>query len=107
MNNITLDENYLNREKAYNEIIPKIPTIKFKGEWDVKIIPPFCMADARFIVYKGDKSVSIYLDMFDNLGCFGEPYWEIYPNAEGTNERFAIEETKDLEKAICDVLDNQ
>ena len=66
-------------EKHYKEI----PYLKFKSEWDVKIIPPMLGALIRFAVrYKG-KELSIYLDVDGRLGCVDQPYWEIYPDLNG------------------------
>lgn len=59
--------------------IQKIPTIKFNPEWDVKIIPPFAGAFARFTIDYNGRYTSVYLDCNDSLGCVGEPYWEVYP----------------------------
>ena len=63
----------------YRKWVGEIPFIKFPSDWEVQIIPPFGGAVARFCVKKGDKQVSIYLDCYERLGIFGEPYWEIYP----------------------------
>jgi hypothetical protein len=57
----------------------KIPYLKFKETWEVKIVPPFTGAMIRFWVKHGNKEVSVYLDCLDNLGFVGKPYWEVYP----------------------------
>ena len=61
--------------------ISEIPYIKFPNDLEVQIIPPFTGAIVRFRVKHkdGDKSLSVYLDGYDILGCCGKPYWEIYP----------------------------
>ena len=57
-----------------------IPFIKTQPGWEIKVIPPFGGAVARFLVRnESGKSASVYLDCFDRLGCYGEPYWEVYP----------------------------
>lgn len=73
----------------------EIPRIKFKEEWDVKVIPPFAGAMARFLVFKGDARVSVYLDVNDRLGCYGEPYWEVYPYKDDV-QRCPMNDTPDL-----------
>jgi hypothetical protein len=78
----------------------EIPKIKFKRTWDVQVIPPFAGAVVRFVVSKGKARVSVYLDCYDNLGYFGEPHWEIYPDSEDTNARFAMNDTETLLKEI-------
>jgi len=83
--------NYIDKFKAriimeteyeWNKWTKEIPNITFKEEWNVKIIPPFGGAIIRFVVnHKEDEKswISVYLDCYDELGIFGEPYWEIYP----------------------------
>ncbi len=74
-----------------------IPALHFRPKWRVKIIPPFCGAMVRFQV--SHKDISVYLDVSDTLGCFGEPYWEIYPY-EGDTYRCAMNETDELIRVI-------
>lgn len=62
------------------EWIKKIPSIKFPPEWEVQIIPPFAGALARFRV---NNLISVYLDGYDMLAIYGEPYWEVYPHEDG------------------------
>ena len=69
-----------------------------------KIIPPFAGAIVRFMIDKGDKHVSVYLDCYDNLGCFGSPYWEIYPYEEDVY-RTSMENVDDLMLRIGQILD--
>lgn len=62
----------------------EIPYIQFPQEWQVKVIPPFGRAVARFLVrppgMMGPKDrVSVYLDCYEMLGCWDGPYWEVYP----------------------------
>lgn len=62
----------------------KAPWLQFPPELEVKIIPPFGGAMARFMVrFAGctdeDKHVSVYWDTNDTLGIMSKPYWEIYP----------------------------
>jgi len=63
----------------------KIPFIQFPSNWLVKAIPSYDFAIIRYHISNGDKQVSVYLDCYDLLGCYGEPYWEVYPyRAEDT-----------------------
>lgn len=61
----------------------KIPFIQFPSDWKIRITPPFGGAVARFRVWipgmPDAENVSIYLDCFDRLGCYGKPYWEVHP----------------------------
>lgn len=90
-------------EEEWQKWVNEIPALEFSSEWQVKIIPPFGGAMVRFQVIKGDTSVSIYLDVYDNLGCFGSPYWELYPYADDT-WRCPMNDTIDLLIAIEEVF---
>lgn len=78
----------------------EIPFIHWPGDWSVKAIPPVTGAVVRYKVKKpGDKIVSVYLDCYDILGFFGEPYWEIYPHNNDTF-RCKMNDTTALLQAI-------
>ena len=64
--------------KKWDKEIPFIPIPK---DWLIAPRPNFGGAVVRFKVTKRglDDWVSVYLDCYDRLGVFGEPYWEIYP----------------------------
>lgn len=81
-----------------------IPFIKFKPDWEVKMVAPFGGAMARFMVKYNEKIVSVYLDFFDNLGCFGEPYWEVYP-VNGDTARHAMADVDGLLESISEGLE--
>jgi hypothetical protein len=83
--------------------IDKIPFIEFPANWKIQIIPPFGGASIRFRVKNGKSYVSIYLDCYDNLGCVGEPYWEVYPYQTDTF-RCGLNETDKLISAIQEIL---
>lgn len=87
----------------------EIPFINFPERFEVKIIPPFGGAVARFQVrdkdYK-DTWVSVYLDCYDMLGYYEEPYWEIYPYKDDTY-RCGMNEVDKLVEAITLTIDNQ
>lgn len=83
----------------------EIPFINFPNDWKIKIIPPFAGAVVRFRIEKNNAAVSVYLDCYDHLGCYGEPYWEIYPYNEDTF-RCDMKDTDSLLKAIEETLNN-
>ncbi len=90
----------------------QIPAIPMKQDWEVRILPPFMGAMARFSVRRGVASVSVYLDVFDRLGSFSYgdepvPHWEIYPDAAGDNWRCPMEDVDALVDAIEDSLERQ
>jgi hypothetical protein len=63
----------------WREWSERIPFIQFPPEWEVRIVPPYGGAVARFYVRYGNNQCSVYLDCYDRLGYFGAPYWEVYP----------------------------
>ena len=67
------------QQYEWNKWTKEIPSLNFKKKWNVKIIPPCTGAIIRFRVTYKNRWVSVYLDCYDELGFFGEPYWEIYP----------------------------
>jgi len=92
----------------YNKWSKEIPYLNFPKDWNVKIIPPSNWAVIRFMVKRvgGDKKISIYLDCYDKLGIYGEPYWEIYPYDNDTF-RCPMNETNELLNAIERALGNK
>ena len=81
----------------------EIPSLQFDPDWYVKIIPPFGGTVVRFAIEsESGKSVSVYLDCYDNLGLMGKPYWEVYDGNEPV--RFYMEETIKLMDYIKEVL---
>jgi len=96
----TIDRYKIEQAEDWRPICDKIPFIKFPSDWEVKVIPPFAGAVARFLVKKGNKTVSVYCDWYERLGFFGAPHWEIYPNKSDDNERFAVDDVAALLEAI-------
>lgn len=87
------------REKKWGDWIDnQIPGLNFKEEWNVRVIPPFAGAVARFTVWNSTRQVcSVYLDVDNSLGSMDGPYWEMYPDSGGYDTiRFYIHETKEL-----------
>jgi len=71
-------------DEMWRKWVKSAPWLQFPPELEVKIIPPFGGAMARFMVRFAnstdeDRHVSVYWDVFDNLGHMDRPYWEIYP----------------------------
>jgi len=96
-------------DEMCEEFAKKIPYINFPSDWLIQIIPPHAGATVRFVVTnkelkKKDFEVSVYLDCYRALGACDEPYWEIYPNKNCTNERFGIDEVSEMLKAIKDSI---
>ena len=94
--------------EKWREWCDKILALRFDSDWDVKIIPPFGGAMARFTVKKADKHVSVYLDVFSELGIMHDeagnpvPYYEVY---DGENTpRFYLNETDEMMNYIREVL---
>jgi hypothetical protein len=87
----------------------KLPYLSFPPDWEIRIIPPSVSAIIRFHVRKKetlkDDWISIYFDGYNNLGFATGPYWEIYPNNEGDNQRFLLGEEKEMIEAIQEALD--
>jgi hypothetical protein len=94
------------QEEEWREWIDKIPPLKFKRNWTVRVIPPFAGAIARFIVETEKGRVSVYLDCYEKLGYFGEPYWEIYPY-NGDVYRVKMASADELISAISKSLKQQ
>lgn len=92
-----------NQAFEWNKWCKEIPRLNFKEDWNVKIMPPVCCAIIRFNCEKNGKTADVYLDCYDELGCFGEPYWEIYPY-DGDVYRCKMNDTKTLLKAIDEIL---
>ncbi len=86
--------------------VQEIPYISFPSDWEIAIMPPFLGAVVRFRVKKGDAEISIYLDCYDNLGCYGSPYWEVYPYEEDVF-RCDMLDTESLLKAIGESISGQ
>ena len=84
----------------------EIPYIQFPSDWNVQITPPFAGAVVRFRVQKNNAEVSVYLDCYDRLGCYGSPYWEVYPHEEDVF-RCDISDTESLLNAITHSLSEQ
>jgi hypothetical protein len=102
-------ENYMKRldADAMDDFLgwsKRMPFLDFRDEWQIKMIPPFGGAIVRFGVReRGCESdfVSIYLDCYDRIGLYGEPYLEVYPHDDDVF-RCAMLDTESLIKAISE-----
>lgn len=91
----------IEKEMEYDRWYKEIPFIKFPASWEVKIIPPFRGAVVRFRVRNArGKEISVYLDCYDTLGCYGSPYWEIFPAADNDIARYAMNDIDGLLKGL-------
>jgi len=91
------------RDEEFRRDLKALPFLKFPSHWYVQIIGPFAGAAIRFRVSlhpDGKDDVSIYADFHERLGFFGMPHWELYPDVEDNNARFALAEVNELFDAI-------
>lgn len=90
----------------------KIPELRFDNDWNVRIIPPFAGALTRFVISKNNKSVSVYLDGYSELGFMYDkndnpvPYFEIYPAPDSDTRRYFLNETEEMMNDIREVLND-
>jgi len=96
----------LESSMEYTRWVQEIPFIDFPTDWNVKIIPPYGGAVVRFLIEKDSNRISVYLDCYDQLGCYGSPYWEVYPHFEDVF-RCDMNDTDSLLKAITESLKNK
>ena len=93
-------------EKRFFEFVNKIPALTVPPGLDIQPRPGYPGALLRFrISDKNDKSISVYLDVEDNLGFVGQPYWELYPNKDGDCSRYLLHEAPQMMREISDLLD--
>ena len=89
----------------WGEWFEKVPFIPFPIDLEVRLVPPHGGALVRFHVRKRgeEKILSIYLDVWERLGCGGGPYWEIYPVGDEC-VRVGMYDTEDLISVIQGTL---
>ena len=101
-----MERSKVESSEKWRELQADIPSLNFKPEWGIKIIPPFGGAVARFIIMKDKEFVcSVYLDWYSVLGCMDKPYYELYP-FEDDVKRYYLNETNVLLQDI-DTLFNE
>ena len=97
-------------QENWREWCKKMPKLRFDPEWDVKIIPPFGGALARFAVSKGDRWCDVYFDAYSRLGWVMDdddnpiPYFELYPWEEDV-KRYYMDEVDELLRDIRTILE--
>lgn len=94
------------RDNEFRDINRTMPWLRFPPTWEVSVIWPFGGAAARIQVRKGTAYVSVYADFDDSLGCYGSPYWEIYPYHDDT-WRGPLEDGEGLIAAISTAIGQQ
>ena len=98
---------HVEQEQDWRGEIARIPWLHFRGDWQVRIIPPFGDAVIRFqVILPSGLLKSIYMDSRHSLGMWGnwstpEPYWEVYPY-QGDVGRCALDDTIMLMEMIQD-----
>lgn len=103
--NSRLDRLKMEDKEQWMEWADRIPYLPFKAGWEIKPMPGWFGAMTRFGVRKGEAHVSVYLDVYSRLcgklpGHPDWPHWEIYPDAEGNNERIAMDDVAELIEKI-------
>ena len=102
----TIQRYKLEQEENWNEIIPRIPSIHFDPRMEVKLIPPFAGAIARFYIeYKQQHICSVYLDWYGTLGLSNEPYYELYPDLENDTSRYLLQDIEKLEQDLLYIFE--
>ena len=80
-----LERYNVENEQDWRGEIVRIPWLHFRGDWQVRIIPPFGDAVIRFqVILPSGTLKSVFMDSRNSLGMWGnlatcEPYWEVYP----------------------------
>ena len=82
-----LERYRVEQDQDWKGEIVRIPWLHFRGDWQVRIIPPFGDAVIRFqVILPSGTLKSIYMDSRHSLGVWGDlnnpqpdPYWEVYP----------------------------
>lgn len=103
---VEIDRYKIEQIENWRDYIHKIPSLKFNPDWEVKIIPPFGGAMARFTIDFNGNHASVYLDCNDSLGCVGVPYWEVYPVGDDVG-RCLMNETDELMSLINESLSRE
>jgi len=87
------------REFEYRKWAGEIPEIHLPSGWSFVPMPPFSGAVCRFAIIAKGVRFSVYLDCYDILGCYGEPYWEVY-QIDGDVFRCDMDKPEEFIKAI-------
>ena len=110
INGVGLDIEASDRMKRTYRVIAdymydKVKGLRFDPSWEVFVVPPFGGAMARFVVRKGEKTVSVYCDWFAELGRYKshDPYWEVCPYKDDVR-RFDIFDVDGMMEAVRDEI---
>lgn len=89
-------------EQEWDRVRDELPWFSFPAHLQVKVIPPFMGALARFLVKNPETGdlASVYYDEWGMLGA-DKQYWEVYVHGETT--RF----DRDDVVAMTNFIDNQ
>lgn len=98
---ISVDRSVIEHEEQWETWCKCIPALHFKPEWEVKIIPPFMGAMARFWISYNNKHVSVYLDCYGVLGCVDVPYYEMYDGED--TYRYIMSNKEDMDQMMIDI----
>lgn len=91
-----VERSRVEKREDWRRWVREVPSIEFPSGWKVKVIPPYAGAMVRFLVELPDgRKKSIYLDVFDALGCVGKPYWEVHP-CNGDCDRCLMDDVAEL-----------
>lgn len=100
-------------EKRWQDWVDKMPTLHFDRDWNVRIIPPFRGALARFWIDHKDKHVSVYFDAYNRLGFHVDengdpkPYFEMHDKTTGDTERYNMDEVDAMVDDIRRILNGE
>lgn len=104
---------HVENEQDWKGEIVRIPWLHFRGDWQVRVIPPFGDAVIRFqVILPSGTLKSIYMDSRNSLGVWSnnmnapEPYWEVYPY-RGDVGRCDLADTIMLMEMIQDETDGE
>ena len=84
-----------------------VPYLNLPNDCEMMFTPTY-LAQARFMIRrKANPSVvaSVYLDIFDNLGCIGEPYWEVWSERINETWRYVMKDVDALMVKVVEILD--
>lgn len=79
-----------------------LPSLRFKSEWDVQVMPGFFGAFTRFRV---NGYISVYLDFYNRLGFAPGPYWEVYAGDDPV--RFPMRDTISVIDHISSIIEGE
>jgi hypothetical protein len=114
MNFVTIERLDLEKAEGWRDMVDKIPYLRLGPSIVVRPVPPVGGAVCRLNLgllddrgEMGEEWVSVYLDWFGVLACMDEPYWEVYPNEFGENERFDLDDARGVARCIRSSLYSQ